>query len=79
MLGERLVLVVRPEEGDSVSDELRREINERNRRLLNFKRVSGYVSWPDEFPRTASQKIKRYVLAEEIRGRFDRQSAIQDL
>jgi long-chain acyl-CoA synthetase len=79
MLGERLVLVVRPEEGDSVSDELRREINERNRRLLNFKRVSGYVSWPDEFPRTASQKIKRYVLAEEIRERFDRQSAIQDL
>ena len=67
MLGERLVLVVRPEEGDTVSDELRHDINERNRRLLNFKRVSGYVCWPDEFPRTASQKIKRYVLAEEIR------------
>jgi long-chain acyl-CoA synthetase len=79
MLGERLVLVVRPDEGDTVGDELRREINERNRRLLNFKRVSGYVSWPDEFPRTASQKIKRYVLAEEIRQRLDRQSAIQDL
>jgi long-chain acyl-CoA synthetase len=79
MLGERLVLVVRPEEGETVSDELRREIHERNRRLLNFKRVSGYVCWPDEFPRTASQKIKRYVLAEEIRQRFDRQSAIQDL
>ena len=35
--------------------------------------------WDADFPRTASMKIKRFALAEEIRERFDRQTAIKEL
>jgi len=79
MLGEKLIIVLRLEEGQKFTEALHRELNDRNRRLLNFKRVSGYVIWPDGFPRTASLKIKRNVLAGEIRKRFDRQTAIKEL
>jgi len=60
--GEDLVLVLRPDERPFV-EELRR----RNRGLPDFKRVAGYVKWRDEFPRTASLKVKRGVLAEDLR------------
>ncbi|MGH9563963.1 MAG: AMP-binding protein, partial [Terracidiphilus sp.] len=43
------------------------DIDARNRRLLNYKRVSGYLVWDRDFPRTASLKIKRLDLAEQIR------------
>jgi hypothetical protein len=46
---------------------------------LNFKRVSGYVIWDEDFPRTASLKIKRNVLAEQIRNRLDRQTALIEI
>jgi len=59
---EALVLLVRPDHRDFV-DELRA----RNRRLPDFKRVAGYLAWDKEFPRTASLKIKRQALAEEVR------------
>jgi long-chain acyl-CoA synthetase len=38
----------------------------RNRRLPDFKRLGGYVIWEKDFPRTASMKIKRQMLAEEM-------------
>jgi long-chain acyl-CoA synthetase len=60
---ERLVLVVAPEAGDGLLEELRA----RNRKLPDYKRVSGYVVWPGEFPRTASLKIKRDELARALR------------
>jgi len=54
------------------------EIAARNRRLPDFKRVSGYLIWERDFPRTASMKIKRQVLAEDI-GKTVQRSAIVNL
>jgi len=78
MTGEQLVLAIRLDTGVSITDELRGEIAERNRRLPDFKRVSGYLLCEEDFPRTASMKIKRNVLAEMIRARLDR-SAVEPL
>lgn len=79
MLGEKLIVVLRLNEGQEFTDELKQELIRRNAKLLNFKRISGYVIWDQDFPRTASMKIKRFVLAEEIRAKFDRQSALKEL
>jgi long-chain acyl-CoA synthetase len=79
LLGEKLVIVLRLEEGQQFTDALREALLDRNRRLLNFKRLSGYVLWPEDFPRTASLKIKRIALAERIRERCDRQTALKEL
>ncbi len=76
MAGEQLVIVVHPEPGQAIDDALRAELAERNRRLLNYKRISGYVVWDRDFPRTASLKIKRNVLAEEIRHLLDRSATV---
>jgi len=76
MVGEQLVVVLRLERGQSFSDALLEELSSRNRRLLPFKRISGYVLWDEDFPRTASMKIKRAALAEQIRGRLDRSQAV---
>jgi long-chain acyl-CoA synthetase len=75
MVGEQLVLVLHLEPGRALTDELRRDISSRNRRLLNYKRVHGIVLLDDDFPRTASLKIKRNILAERL-ARLDRTSAI---
>lgn len=76
LAGEQLLIVLRPEPGQTVSEATRRELAERNRRLRDFKRLSGYVLWEQDFPRTASLKIKRAELAEAIRQRLDRQKAV---
>jgi long-chain acyl-CoA synthetase len=76
MVGEQLVVVLRLEPGQSFSDALLEELSSRNRRLLPFKRISGYVLWDADFPRTASMKIKRAVLGEQIRGHLDRSQAV---
>jgi long-chain acyl-CoA synthetase len=68
MTGERLVLVVR---APSVEG-LLAAVAERNRRLPDFKRVSGILGWDAPFPRTASMKLKRRELASAVaaaRGR----------
>jgi acyl-coenzyme A synthetase/AMP-(fatty) acid ligase len=79
MLGEKLIIALRLNEGQELTEELIRELSKRNNTLLNFKRISGYMLWDADFPRTASMKIKRFALAEEIRGRLDRQTAIKEL
>ncbi len=76
MTGEQLVIVVHPEEGHAIDEALRSEIAARNRRLLNYKRISGIVSWERDFPRTAALKIKRNVMAEEIRQALDSSAVI---
>ena len=78
MTGEQLVLVVHLEPGQQFSDELRRDINTRNQRLLNYKRVHGVVVFEEDFPRTASLKIKRSALAEHL-ARLDGSTAILPL
>jgi len=76
MVGEKLVLVVHPEPGAPVTNDLVAEIAERNRRLLNYKRISGYLVWDHDFPLTASLKIKRGELAEQIRESLDRSAMV---
>ena len=63
---EMLMLVVRLEQNQQFDDRLRDEMVARNRQLADFKRVGGYLLWERDFPRTASLKIKRGELAEEI-------------
>src|SRR5215831_17848735 len=78
MTGEQLVLVIHLETGQQLSDDLRREINTSNQRLLNYKRIHGIVLLEEDFPRTASLKIRRNVLAEQL-GKLDRSSAVLPL
>jgi len=58
------------------NQELRNDLNARNRSLPDFKRVGGYVIWDKDFPRTASMKIKRTELAEEVRNRLQRSAVV---
>ncbi|HEV2288958.1 MAG TPA: AMP-binding protein [Candidatus Acidoferrales bacterium] len=76
MLGEQLVLVLRLDDASQFTDELRTQIIERNRRLPDFKRVGGSLVWTRDFPRTASLKIKREALADEIRNVTDSSAMI---
>jgi long-chain acyl-CoA synthetase len=78
MTGEKLVLVLHLEQGQQYGEELRRDINARNNRLLNYKRIHGVVLLDEDFPRTASLKIKRNVLAERL-AKLESASAILPL
>lgn len=70
MVGEELVAVVRAKDDTPIDVNA---IAEANRRLPDFKRLSGYLLWDDEFPRTASMKVKRGQLANELRARGDQE------
>ena len=74
---EMLVLVVRLEQNQELSEALKEEIVMRNRRLPDFKRVGGYLIFSNDFPRTASMKIKRSALAEEVRKKLDRAAVVE--
>jgi long-chain acyl-CoA synthetase len=76
MVGEQLLLVLRLETGQEITKELVTDISERNRRLLNYKRISGYLPWDSDFPLTASLKIKRAELAEQIRQNRKRSAVV---
>ncbi len=67
---EELVAVVRPKKDADVTGEL----TKRNLRLPDFKRVAGILEWDDEFPRTASMKVKRGLLAEQLREGAERKA-----
>jgi long-chain acyl-CoA synthetase len=60
---ERLVMAVRAGDRDFAA-----ELRRRNRGLPDFKRVHGYLLWKEDFPRTASLKVKRELLADRIRS-----------
>jgi long-chain acyl-CoA synthetase len=68
---ERLVLVLRPKKGVS-GESVVADMRARNRALAEHKRIASYLIWNDEFPRTATQKIKRQQLASEIASAFAR-------
>jgi long-chain acyl-CoA synthetase len=78
MVGEQLVIALHLEPGQSYTEELRHEVTARNNRLLNYKRIHGVVLLDEDFPRTASMKIKRNVLAERL-AQLDRATAILSL
>jgi long-chain acyl-CoA synthetase len=69
---EMLVIALRLEQNQVLDSALLQEISNRNRRLPDFKRVGGYLIWEKDFPRTASMKVKRQLLAEEIGKAVDR-------
>jgi long-chain acyl-CoA synthetase len=76
---EMLVIVLRLEPGREFNETVHLELTDRNRRLPDFKRVRGYVIWECDFPRTASLKIKRMELAEQIRATTERATAVAAL
>jgi long-chain acyl-CoA synthetase len=78
MVGEQLLLALHLEPGQTYTEELRRDISARNSKLLNYKRVHGVVLFDEDFPRTASLKIKRNALREQLR-KLDRTTAFLPL
>ena len=76
---ETLVLVLRLDQNQKFDEPLKADIIARNRKLPDFKRVGGYLIWNEDFPRTASMKIKRNMLAEEIGKHQDRATAVIEL
>jgi long-chain acyl-CoA synthetase len=78
MVGEQLIIVIHLDSGQSFTDQLKQEISQRNNRLLNYKRIHGIVLHDEDFPRTASLKIKRNELAERL-SRLDRDRVILPL
>ncbi len=77
MTGETLIAAVHLEEGATAEDVAER-LARRNRRLPDFKRLSGLVVADEAFPRTASMKVKRQVLADRLRA-LDPDTAIRPL
>jgi long-chain acyl-CoA synthetase len=75
MINEKLLLVVHLEPGQAFTDELKSEISLRNSRLINYKRAHGIVVYHEDFPLTASLKIKRNELAQRLAG-LDREQSI---
>jgi long-chain acyl-CoA synthetase len=75
---DRLVLALRLKEGSELADVLA-ELRALNHKLSEHKRVQGVVLRASEFPRTASQKIKRDALARELGHQTKRASALQPL
>jgi long-chain acyl-CoA synthetase len=78
MVGERLLLALHLEPGQTYTEGLRRDISARNSKLLNYKRIHGVVLLNEDFPRTASLKIKRNSLAEQL-AKLDRATAFLPL
>jgi long-chain acyl-CoA synthetase len=73
---ETLLLVLRLDQNQRFDAKLLEDISARNRRLPDFKRVNGYLIWSADFPRTASMKIKRQALAEEIAKSMERGAVV---
>src|SRR5271156_4804635 len=73
---EMLVMALRLEQNQRFDSALQEEIVARNRRLPDFKRVGGYVICEKDFPRTASMKIKRQALAEELGKTVNRAAVV---
>jgi len=74
---EMLVLLLRLEQNQEFTEALKEEITTRNRCLPDFKRVGGYLLYSKDFPRTASMKIKRSLLAEEVRKILGRAAVVE--
>jgi len=75
MVGEQLLLALHLEPSQTYTEELRQDISARNGKLLNYKRIHGVVLYDEDFPRTASLKIKRNALREQL-AKLDRATAV---
>jgi long-chain acyl-CoA synthetase len=73
---EMLVIILRLEQNQRFDSKLLEEMGARNRRLPDFKRVGAYLVWNKDFPRTASMKVKRQELAEDIGKSVERKAVV---
>jgi len=73
---EQLVAIVRPK-GEAPLGDLLDDLRKRNRSLPDFKRIGGVLEWSEEFPRTASMKVKRAQLAEALRDQAKLDSLLE--
>jgi long-chain acyl-CoA synthetase len=64
LVTEGLCAIVR---GDVERTQLAKELELRNRKLPEHKRIASFLVTDEEFPRTASMKVKREVLAAWLR------------
>lgn len=78
MTDEQLMVVLRLEKKAALNDVLA-TLRKKNRRLTDYKRCAGYVQVTHEFPRTASMKLKRNVLAQELAEAHTRADALKEL
>jgi len=69
-------MAIRLEPGAEMTSMLEEDLAARNRRLPDFKRLDGYFIVGKDFPRTASMKIKRIQLGEEIGKTVDRAAVV---
>jgi long-chain acyl-CoA synthetase len=67
LAGERLCLVIRPKQQIPLEQTLA-ALRAANRALAAHKRVGSYLIASEEFPKTASLKIKREQLANALRA-----------
>src|ERR1700683_2007518 len=74
---EMLVLALRLEQNQRFDSALLEESAARKRRLPDYKRVGGYLVCEKDFPRTASMKIKRQALAEEMGKTVNRAAVVE--
>ena len=72
---EGLCVVVRPRASVPLEETLA-AIQTANRKLADFKRVNTYAVLPQEFPRTASMKVKRAQLADQVRDAVSAPTAL---
>lgn len=74
---EHLVAVIRPRRGNGVAapsrEALLAQLEAKNKRLPDFKRVRAVLFWDEPFPRTASMKVKRDALASALRAKASRE------
>ncbi len=78
LTNERLVALFRPKRGTDVSAIIE-ELRARNRRLADYKRIVQVLDWDREFPRTATMKVKRQLLAEQVRSGSGGEERLQEL
>ncbi len=74
---EKLVIVLRLEQNQQFNPGLLEDLTARNRRLPDFKRLGGYLIWEKDFPRTASMKVKRQELAEDVGNMVERGAVVE--
>lgn len=72
---EKLIIVLHPKENIDLSKFIL-ELNQYNYQLADYKRIHEYLLWDQAFPRTASLKLKRDVLAKAINQKLKPDSAV---
>jgi long-chain acyl-CoA synthetase len=73
---EQLVLVVRPKVGVQVDDTFLAAVRALNQKLSEYKRVHALLVTNEEFARTASQKVKREALAQQLAAKHPRSALL---